>query len=179
MFVVRFPLAFPCIAVVGQGEEYSPTVGLIESFIHDSCHALRRVSKMATAAWYQSLPLASVYAQISKYSPTCRAVCNLNATSKTRYVRHTCNPRAMTLGIDECVGAAQLETNLCAAYPKESRSNEVKIIAIALSVITFPVVALRCISRWMITRRLWWDDWTAVVATVSGRHGRVWRETRG
>ncbi|WQF86882.1 Putative extracellular membrane protein, CFEM [Colletotrichum destructivum] len=62
--------------------------------------------------------------------------------------------------------AASLETSLCAAYPKESRSHEVKTIAIALSVITFPVVALRCISRWMITRRLWWDDWTAVFATV-------------
>ncbi|OLN85391.1 hypothetical protein CCHL11_07980 [Colletotrichum chlorophyti] len=62
--------------------------------------------------------------------------------------------------------AAQVETSLCEAYPKESRSHEVKAVAIALSVITFPVVALRCISRWMITNRLWWDDWTAVFATM-------------
>ncbi|TDZ33059.1 Satratoxin biosynthesis SC1 cluster protein 4 [Colletotrichum spinosum] len=62
--------------------------------------------------------------------------------------------------------AAQLETTLCVAFPKESRSQEVKNIAIALSVMTFPVVALRCISRWKTTNRLWWDDWTAVFATV-------------
>ncbi|KAF9872490.1 integral membrane protein [Colletotrichum karsti] len=62
--------------------------------------------------------------------------------------------------------AAQLETTLCAAYPKESRSLEVRNIAIALSVITFPAVALRCFSRWMITHRLWWDDWTAIFATI-------------
>ncbi|GKT97107.1 integral membrane protein [Colletotrichum tofieldiae] len=61
---------------------------------------------------------------------------------------------------------AQLETSLCAAYPKESRSNEVKTVAIALSVITFPAVALRCISRWKTTHRLWWDDWMAVLATI-------------
>ncbi|KAK1702386.1 hypothetical protein BDP67DRAFT_496971 [Colletotrichum lupini] len=60
-----------------------------------------------------------------------------------------------------------LETSLCDAYPKESRSNEVKTIAIALSVITFPVVALRCISRWKITNKLWWDDWTAIFATLT------------
>lgn len=77
------------------------------------------------------------------------------------------NRDSSQVGVDGPVGAASLETSLCAAYPKESRSHEVKTIAIVLSVITFPVVALRCISRWMITRRLWWDDWTAVFATVS------------
>ncbi|GKT42882.1 satratoxin biosynthesis SC1 cluster protein 4 [Colletotrichum spaethianum] len=61
---------------------------------------------------------------------------------------------------------AQLETSLCAAYPKESRSKEVKTIAIALSAITFPAVALRCFSRWKTTHRLWWDDWAAVFATI-------------
>ncbi|OHF01597.1 integral membrane protein [Colletotrichum orchidophilum] len=46
------------------------------------------------------------------------------------------------------------------------RSGEVKAIAIALSVITLPVVSLRCISRWKITNKLWWDDWTAIFATM-------------
>ncbi|KAG7054311.1 integral membrane protein [Colletotrichum scovillei] len=68
--------------------------------------------------------------------------------------------------LEDQARAAKLETSLCDAYPKESRSNEVKTIAIALSVITFPVVALRCISRWKITNKLWWDDWTAIFATM-------------
>ncbi|KAF6833674.1 hypothetical protein CPLU01_05395 [Colletotrichum plurivorum] len=67
---------------------------------------------------------------------------------------------------EDQIRAAQLESGLCAAYPKESRSQEVKNIAIIFSVITFPIVALRCISRWKITNRLWWDDWTAVFATI-------------
>nr|XP_036578530.1 uncharacterized protein CTRU02_11450 [Colletotrichum truncatum]KAF6785825.1 integral membrane protein [Colletotrichum truncatum] len=67
---------------------------------------------------------------------------------------------------EDQITAVELEASLCADYPKESRSQEVKNIAIALSAITFPVVALRCISRWMITKRLWWDDWTAVFATL-------------
>ncbi|KAK1975181.1 integral membrane protein [Colletotrichum cereale] len=62
--------------------------------------------------------------------------------------------------------AMQLETNLCAAYPKESRSNEIKIVAIVLPSIAIPAVALRCVSRWRATGRLWWDDWMAVLATI-------------
>ncbi|KAF9879492.1 integral membrane protein [Colletotrichum karsti] len=67
---------------------------------------------------------------------------------------------------DDQTRAAQLQTELCAAYPKESRSNEAKVIAICLSVITFPVVGLRCLSRWLVTKQLWWDDAMVVIATV-------------
>ncbi|EFQ33611.1 uncharacterized protein GLRG_08540 [Colletotrichum graminicola M1.001] len=63
-------------------------------------------------------------------------------------------------------GAAKLETNLCAAYPEDSRSQEVMMIAVVLSALTFPMVGLRCFSEWKTTGRLWWDDWTAVVAAI-------------
>ncbi|KAF6823977.1 integral membrane protein [Colletotrichum plurivorum] len=62
--------------------------------------------------------------------------------------------------------AAALQTNLCVAYPKPSRAKEARNIAIALSALTFPVVLLRCVSRWLATKRLWWDDWMVVIATI-------------
>jgi len=68
--------------------------------------------------------------------------------------------------LEDQARAAKLETNLCAAYPKESRSHEVMTVAVVLPTLTFPMVGLRCFSGWKTTGRLWWDDWTAVVAAI-------------
>jgi hypothetical protein len=62
--------------------------------------------------------------------------------------------------------AATLLGGLCAEYPIESRSTEVKVAIIACLVMTLVVVALRCIARWMVSNRLWWDDWTTLIATT-------------
>lgn len=67
---------------------------------------------------------------------------------------------------DKKTEAANVENGLCASTPKESRSSEVRRDAIILSAVTYPIVVLRCYSRWYVTHRLWWDDWAAVIATL-------------
>jgi hypothetical protein len=67
-------------------------------------------------------------------------------------------------------GTVSVVTELCASYPKESRSAEVRRVAIILSALTLPIVALRCFSRWAITRQIWYDDWAVLVATVGRQH---------
>ncbi|KAH8663247.1 hypothetical protein BGZ61DRAFT_462788 [Ilyonectria robusta] len=61
---------------------------------------------------------------------------------------------------------ATISKQLCTGYPIESQSREVKTAAIACAALAFPIVALRCVARWMVTKKLWLDDWTAVMATV-------------
>lgn len=62
--------------------------------------------------------------------------------------------------------AALLMSDLCVAWPKESRSNEVKVTAVVCIVITTIIVILRSLARLTVTSRLWWDDWTILLATV-------------
>ncbi|KAK2018544.1 integral membrane protein [Colletotrichum eremochloae] len=70
------------------------------------------------------------------------------------------------VSVDGQEGSAKLQTNLCAGYPEESRSTEIMTVAIALPLITFPIVGLRCFARWKTTGRLWWDDWMVVTAAI-------------
>ncbi|KAK2058248.1 integral membrane protein [Colletotrichum caudatum] len=81
-------------------------------------------------------------------------------------VQLSCRLEDQELRADGQEGTAKLETNLCAAYPKESRSREVMTIAIVLPAMAFPIVGLRCLSRWRSAGRLWWDDWMAVVSAI-------------
>ncbi|RSL47050.1 hypothetical protein CEP54_013590 [Fusarium duplospermum] len=62
--------------------------------------------------------------------------------------------------------ASTLSNQICVGYPIESREHQVKAAAIACAAVAFPIVILRCVARLMVTKRLWWDDWTALVATV-------------
>ncbi|KAI8668651.1 CFEM domain-containing protein [Fusarium keratoplasticum] len=62
--------------------------------------------------------------------------------------------------------ASVLSNQICVGYPIESRAQQVKAAAIACAAVAFPIVILRCVARLMVTKRLWWDDWTALVATV-------------
>ncbi|KAK0386812.1 hypothetical protein NLU13_6648 [Sarocladium strictum] len=64
------------------------------------------------------------------------------------------------------VEAATLLGGLCAEYPIESRSTEVKVAVTACLALTLIIVILRCIARWTVSNRLWWDDWTTIIATV-------------
>ncbi|RSL57749.1 hypothetical protein CEP54_008131 [Fusarium duplospermum] len=64
------------------------------------------------------------------------------------------------------VAVATVSNNLCINYPKESRSGQVRLTGIACAAITFTIVALRCVARLMRTKKLWWDDWMALIATV-------------
>ncbi|KAI8718243.1 CFEM domain-containing protein [Fusarium sp. LHS14.1] len=62
--------------------------------------------------------------------------------------------------------ASTLSNQICVGYPIESRAHQVKAAAITCAAVAFPIVILRCVARLMVTKRLWWDDWTALVATV-------------
>ncbi|OHE92570.1 integral membrane protein [Colletotrichum orchidophilum] len=52
-----------------------------------------------------------------------------------------------------------LTDDLCRPYPHPSRDVEIKLVVAALAITTFPIVALRMISRWIVASRLELDDW--------------------
>ncbi|TLD31374.1 hypothetical protein PspLS_03064 [Pyricularia sp. CBS 133598] len=56
--------------------------------------------------------------------------------------------------------------SLCKGYPIENRSADVVNIAIIGFVVTVPVVVIRILSRLYSSGRLWWDDYTCLVASV-------------
>ena len=73
-----------------------------------------------------------------------------------------------------CIVASNLQASTCEGVPQPSRSNEIIHTITILSAFTFPILCLRCISRWSITRRLWWDDWMAVLAGVRSPLQQRW-----
>ncbi|KAK6073285.1 hypothetical protein SCUP515_06897 [Seiridium cupressi] len=64
------------------------------------------------------------------------------------------------------VTSGNLLMSMCAAYPKESRVNEVRTVALVALILSSTVVAARCTARLQLTGRLWSDDWTAIFATI-------------
>ncbi|KAI9150545.1 Satratoxin biosynthesis SC9 cluster protein [Paramyrothecium foliicola] len=87
-----------------------------------------------------------------------------------------CPNTALMANISDCiqesspfadqVKVADAATELCAGYPIETRSSEVIVAAISCAAITFPIMILRCIARLYVGKRLWWDDWMAIIATL-------------
>ena len=73
-----------------------------------------------------------------------------------------------------CVDATNLQASTCEGVPQPSRSDEIIRTMIALSAITFPILGLRCFSRWSIARQLWWDDWMAILAGVRSSLQQRW-----
>ncbi|CAI4214272.1 unnamed protein product, partial [Parascedosporium putredinis] len=67
---------------------------------------------------------------------------------------------------DDQAKTSILVGQICAPFPRESRRDEVKAAAIACLVLTVVVVFLRCLSRFAVSSRLWWDDWTTLLATA-------------
>lgn len=106
------------------------------------------------------------------YSSKCVGMCSafLRVQGPNQYVplQYPCfHCHQNTSSNETCISAvATISKQLCTGYPIESRSREVKTAAIACAALAFPIVALRCVARWMVTKKLWLDDWTAVMATV-------------
>lgn len=65
------------------------------------------------------------------------------------------------------VASEILRDELCLEVPQPSRSAEIVRTEIILTAITFPIIALRLISRVWVARKVWWDDWMVVAAAVS------------
>jgi hypothetical protein len=55
---------------------------------------------------------------------------------------------------------------MCAKYPKQSKSNEILLVASIMSAVVFPVVILKFYTRWAASNSLWADDFAAMVASV-------------
>lgn len=132
-----------------------------------SNHVSSRVLRTGTVP-LQLCPTAC--AQTFLFKPRWQDAYNSLVLSKTKLVR----TRVMALLslslslslIQADIVAAALSNQICDGYPIESRAKEVNTAAIACAAVTFPVVILRCLARLMVTKRLWWDDWTALVAMV-------------
>ncbi|KAK2027147.1 hypothetical protein LX32DRAFT_621229 [Colletotrichum zoysiae] len=70
-----------------------------------------------------------------------------------------------------CTFQDQLELSsstggFCRPYPHASRSWELKLVVAVLSVLAFPIVGLRLITRWKVAGQLELDDWITLLATI-------------
>jgi hypothetical protein len=63
--------------------------------------------------------------------------------------------------------SSEIEAFLCQGYPAESRSNEIVILLIIFTAVTFPIAGLKFYSRWATSHGFEWDDYAAALATVS------------
>lgn len=64
-----------------------------------------------------------------------------------------------------------LQDVLCKGIPYPSRSAEIIRITIIITAVTYVVFALRCVSRYMVARTIWWDDFALITAIVSSSKG--------
>ncbi|KAK2015235.1 hypothetical protein LZ32DRAFT_636537 [Colletotrichum eremochloae] len=62
------------------------------------------------------------------------------------------------------VATVHITQKLCRSYPKQAYRHYDKIFSIALPSLTIVIVALRCVARIQVTKTLWWDDATALIA---------------
>ncbi|KAF4636815.1 hypothetical protein G7Y89_g1265 [Cudoniella acicularis] len=74
-------------------------------------------------------------------------------------VENTCN-------ITEQITSSTILQQLCEGVPQQSRGPEIIRISIILMAVTFSVVALRCISRYLVVRKFWWDDGAIILAAA-------------
>ncbi|WYZ42468.1 hypothetical protein EsH8_VI_000167 [Colletotrichum jinshuiense] len=70
-----------------------------------------------------------------------------------------------------CIWQDQLKLSymtddLCHSYPHASRNIEIKLVVAVLAFVTFPIVALRLLSRWIIASRLEIDDWMTLATAA-------------
>ena len=61
---------------------------------------------------------------------------------------------------------------ICKGIPQPSRSEDIVWVIAGITAITFPMIALRMISR-LIVAQLWWDDWIMLLTTVSPDSRRI------
>lgn len=64
------------------------------------------------------------------------------------------------------VASEILQTEICVGVPHESRKWEILRVEYILAAFAFPMIALRMISRIVIARKVWWDDWMIIFCAV-------------
>jgi hypothetical protein len=55
---------------------------------------------------------------------------------------------------------------LCATYPKPSRAIDIQIVFFVTVALSTPVVLVRCAARLQSIKRMWVDDWVALLGMV-------------
>ncbi|KAK1990411.1 hypothetical protein LX36DRAFT_686034 [Colletotrichum falcatum] len=71
---------------------------------------------------------------------------------------------------EDQVASLEASQDLCQGYPIPQRQDEIRITGIVLPIVSVVIVALRYVSRSVVAKRLWWDDWTALMAAVGYSH---------
>ncbi|KZL73000.1 integral membrane protein [Colletotrichum tofieldiae] len=61
---------------------------------------------------------------------------------------------------------SHMTQELCRPFPQESRDFEIKLVVTVFAAITYPIVALRLLSRWIATNRLQYDDWITIATAL-------------
>ncbi|KAK1975493.1 integral membrane protein [Colletotrichum cereale] len=62
------------------------------------------------------------------------------------------------------IATVHVTQKLCRGYPKQQRRRYSYVFSVALPSLTTVIVALRCMARIKVTKKLWWDDGTALIA---------------
>ncbi|KZL78079.1 integral membrane protein [Colletotrichum tofieldiae] len=66
--------------------------------------------------------------------------------------------------VKDQVASVRISQNLCLGYPTPDRRTYLRVLSIALPTTSGLTVVLRCVSRLKVAKKLWWDDWTAIMA---------------
>ncbi|CZR70002.1 uncharacterized protein PAC_19903 [Phialocephala subalpina] len=67
---------------------------------------------------------------------------------------------------EQIVVSEIIRNQLCKGVAHKSRSTEIVRAEIILAAFTFPMIALRLISRVWVAQRVWWDDWMVLLAAM-------------
>ncbi|KAK0105449.1 hypothetical protein ONS95_004184 [Cadophora gregata] len=140
-----------------------------------------RVSLLLPAAAFFGAALAELdYALLTKF-PSCALKCAttvvLPKCNITDLPNCLCKSDDLQYDISTCVvGACNvtdqyasltiLQEGVCKGVPVPSRQAELRRAAIILAAFTYPIIVLRFISRVIIARKVWWDDWTILACVV-------------
>lgn len=66
----------------------------------------------------------------------------------------------------ELVKVEKVQYDLCYDEPKPSRRANIYAVTIILTVLTIIMVAVRCWSRYSVSKQFWWDDWFVIFSTA-------------
>ncbi|KUJ09389.1 uncharacterized protein LY89DRAFT_788259 [Mollisia scopiformis] len=67
---------------------------------------------------------------------------------------------------DQIISSTITQNEICNGVPQPWEGGRAIRASIIIACFTFPIIGLRFITRIYITKKLWWDDWTILIATV-------------
>ncbi|PBP18828.1 hypothetical protein BUE80_DR010471 [Diplocarpon rosae] len=100
------------------------------------------------------------------------AGCDFNDMRNCLCTNHDLQYKVSICAMNTCTVAEQYESltitqnHVCNGVPQPSRGPAILRSAILLAAFTYPVVILRFISRVIIARKVWWDDWTILMTAI-------------